>query len=186
MLLPFRADLGWIFYFGTANFRKIAGEFLSEFWWRIFQPCFPRVSGHPKHSRPKFTSRIVGIPLQFHFFEPKIYSRRFSADGGDQKIACGRCIVTEGTSAKTPLLETTLVRHSNPRRSESLGALKRTELRWQREPKTQIFAENRRFSPLLLEIHALGGRRKPQIFAEKSRKPQIWLRHLRSVTFSSA
>ena len=26
-----RADLGGIFYFGPANFRKIAGEFLSEF-----------------------------------------------------------------------------------------------------------------------------------------------------------
>ena len=37
MLVPTlcRADLGWIFYFGPANFRKIAGEFLSEFWWRI-------------------------------------------------------------------------------------------------------------------------------------------------------
>ena len=45
------------------------------------------------------------------------------------------------------------------------GALKVTELRWQRAPKTQIFAENRRFSqihPLLLEIPAFGGRRKPQ------------------------
>ena len=30
-----RADLGWIFYFGPANSRKIAGGFLSEFWWRI-------------------------------------------------------------------------------------------------------------------------------------------------------
>ena len=37
-------------------------------------------------SRPKFMSRIVGIPLQFHFLEPKIYSRRFSAYGGVQKI----------------------------------------------------------------------------------------------------
>ena len=54
--------------------------------------------------------------------------------------------------------------------------------------KLQIFAD----SPLLLEIPAFGGRRKqqktagfcrkPQIFAE----PQIGLRHLRSVTFSSA
>ena len=37
-----------------------------------------------------------------------------------------------------------------------LGALRGTELRWQRQPKTQIFAENRRFSQihrsLLLEI----------------------------------
>ena len=76
------ADLGWIFYFGPANCRKIA----SEFWWRIFRPCFSRVSGHPKNLRPKFTSRTVGIPLQFHFLEPKIYSWRFSAYGGDQQM----------------------------------------------------------------------------------------------------
>ena len=31
---------------------------------------------------------------------------------------------------------------------EALGALKGTELRLQREPKTQIFAENRRFSQI--------------------------------------
>ena len=58
--------------------------------------------------------------------------------------------------------------------------------------KPLIFAD----SPLLLEIPALGGRRKPQktadfrrkpkIFAENRRKPQIGLRHLRCVTFSSA
>ena len=58
--------------------------------------------------------------------------------------------------------------------------------------KPQIFAE----SPLLLEIQAFGGRRKPEktadfrrkplIFAANHRKPQIGLRHLRSVTFSSA
>ena len=58
--------------------------------------------------------------------------------------------------------------------------------------KPQIFAD----SPLLLEIPALGGRRKPQktadfrrkpkIFAENRRKPLIGLRHLRCVTLSSA
>ena len=57
--------------------------------------------------------------------------------------------------------------------------------------KPQLFAD----SPLLLEIPAFGGRRKPQktadfrrkpkIFAGNRRKPQIGLRHLRSVTFSS-
>ena len=36
---------------------------------------------------PKFKSRFVGIPLQFHFLEPKIYSRRFSAYSGGQKMA---------------------------------------------------------------------------------------------------
>ena len=58
--------------------------------------------------------------------------------------------------------------------------------------KPQIFAD----SPLLLEIPAFGGRRKPQktadlrrkpkIFAENRRKPLIGLRRLRCVTFSSA
>ena len=58
--------------------------------------------------------------------------------------------------------------------------------------KPPIFAD----SPLLLEIQAFGGHRKPQktadfcrkpkIFAENRRKPQIGLRHLRCVTFSSA
>ena len=58
--------------------------------------------------------------------------------------------------------------------------------------KPQIFAD----SPLHLEIPAFGGRRKPQktadfrrkpkIFAENRRKPQIGLRHLRSITLSSA
>ena len=58
--------------------------------------------------------------------------------------------------------------------------------------KPQIFLD----SPLPLEIQAFGGcrkpqktadfRRKPQVFAENRRKPQIGLRHLRCVTFSSA
>ena len=56
--------------------------------------------------------------------------------------------------------------------------------------KPQIFAD----SPFLLEIPAFGGkpqifadfRWKPKIFAENRRKAQIGLRHLRSVTFSSA
>ena len=65
---------------GPANFRKIAGEFRSEFRWRIFlanfSACFSRISGPPKNSRPE----IVGIPLN----SPKIYSRRFSAYWGDQ------------------------------------------------------------------------------------------------------
>ena len=58
------------------------------------------------------------------------------------------------------------------------GALKGTELRWQRAPKTQIFAENRRFSqihPLILEIQAFGGRRKPQIFAGNRRLGSVTL-----------
>ena len=78
-----------------------------------------------------------------------------------------------------------------------LGAVRGTELRWQREPKKQIFAENRRFS----QIHPFSSkfkhgrrklqktadfRRKPKIVAENRRKPLIGLCHPRCVTFSSA
>ena len=59
---------------------------MANFDSEIFSLVFPGFQAHPKNSRPKFTSRIVGIPLQFHFLEPKIYSRRFSACGGDQKL----------------------------------------------------------------------------------------------------
>ena len=48
--------------------------------------------------------------------------------------------------------------------------------------KLQIFAD----SPLLLEIQASRGRRKRQIFAGNRRFSQVELRHLESVTFSSA
>ena len=48
--------------------------------------------------------------------------------------------------------------------------------------KPQAFAD----SPLLLEILAFGGRRKPQKTVENRRKPRLGVRHLRSGTFSSA
>ena len=60
-------------------------NFDSEF----FGLVFPGFQATQKNSRPKFTSRIVGIPLRFHFLEPKIYSRRFFAYGEDQKIEWG-------------------------------------------------------------------------------------------------
>ena len=46
-------------------------------------------------------------------------------------------------------------------------------------------ADFRRFTPAPGNS-SIGGRRKPQIVAENRRKPQIGLRHLRCVTFSSA
>ena len=79
-----------------------------------------------------------------------------------------------------------------------LCALKGTELRWQREPETQIFVENHRVS----QIHPFSWnssigehskpqktadlRRKPKNLAENRRKPQIGLCHLRSITINSA
>ena len=56
--------------------------------------------------------------------------------------------------------------------------LKVTELRWQRAPKTQIFAENRRFLQIhpfswkVQHLEGAGNRRKPQIFAENRRFSQ--------------
>ena len=43
------------------------------------------MKGHPKNSRPKFTSRIVGVPLHFHFLAPKMYSRRLFSVTGEAK-----------------------------------------------------------------------------------------------------
>ena len=86
-----RADLGWIFHFGPAKFwencQRISQRILmANFDSEIFGLVFPGFQVTPKSSRPKFTSRIVGIPLQFLFLEPKIYSRRFSAYGRDQNL----------------------------------------------------------------------------------------------------
>ena len=59
--------------------------------------------------------------------------------------------------------------------------------------KPQIFGENHPFSWKLNHLEGAGNHRKPQIFARKPkifaenrRKPQIGLHHLGSVTFSSA
>ena len=57
---------------------------MANFDIEFFGLAFPGFQATQKNSRPKFMSRIVGIPLQFHFLEPNIYSRRFSAYGGDQ------------------------------------------------------------------------------------------------------
>ena len=81
------------------------------------------------------------------------------------------------------------------RRTGYLGALKGTELRWQGEPKMQIFAQKGTF----LQIHPFSWKSsmwRAQIFAENRRssqktqdfrrEPQTGLRHLRSVTSSLA
>ena len=57
------------------------------------------------------------------------------------------------------------------------GKLKGTELRWQRAPKTLIFAENRRFSQIhpfswkFQHFEGAGNRRKPKIFADWALSP---------------
>ena len=58
------------------------------------------------------------------------------------------------------------------------GELKGTELRWQREPKTQIFVENRRFSQIrpfswkFKHLDCTGNRRFSQKTEDFRRKPQ--------------
>ena len=60
--------------------------------------------------------------------------------------------------------------------TSNLGALKGTELRWQREPKTQIFAENRWFSQVhpfswkFKHLEGAGFSQKTADFRRKTRK----------------
>ena len=61
----------FFFFFCLANFRKIVGEFLSEFWWLFFRPCFSRISGPQKKSRPKL-SAFFPISLFFLKFSDSV------------------------------------------------------------------------------------------------------------------
>ena len=76
-----RADLGWICYFGLANFGKIAGEnsqrippanFSREFF-GLVSPRFQAPPPPKKNSHTKFTPKIAGVPLQFQMFEPILF-----------------------------------------------------------------------------------------------------------------
>ena len=57
----------------SGEFRKIAGISPEN-----VQPCFFRVSGAPP---TKVTPKIVGIPLQFQIFEPKMFHADFLLTG---------------------------------------------------------------------------------------------------------
>ena len=81
-----RADLGWIFYFGPAKFRKIAGEFLSEFWWWIlianfsalfFRGFRPPKKIHAQNSRPELSAFLSN----FTFSNPKFIHADFLLTG---------------------------------------------------------------------------------------------------------
>ena len=84
---------GMNFYFGPANFRKIAGEFLSKFGWRILIANFSALLFQgfrpPKEFTPKIHVQNCQHSSPFHVLEPKIYSQRFSAYGGDQHLILG-------------------------------------------------------------------------------------------------
>ena len=75
-----------VIFLGPANFRTNSDEFLSEFndelFPRIFGLVFPGSQTPPKqNSRPKFTPRSVGILLQFHFSNPKMFHADFLLAG---------------------------------------------------------------------------------------------------------
>ena len=55
---------------------KLPANFSANFDREFFGLVFPGLQATQKNSRPKFTSRIVGIPLQSHFLEPKIFCLR--------------------------------------------------------------------------------------------------------------
>ena len=94
-----RAELGWIFYFGPANFRKIAGEFLSEFWWRILIANFSALFFQGFRPPKKFTPKIHvqkcrhSSPISL-FLNPKFIHGDFLLTGETKiyrRCNSGRC-----------------------------------------------------------------------------------------------
>ena len=82
-----QGGFGLIFYSGLANLGKINGEFLREFFQRIFLANYFSRLQPPQKNSPKFTPKTVGIPLQFHFWAflgPTSFHAVFCAYGGDQ------------------------------------------------------------------------------------------------------
>ena len=61
----------------------LSANFSSEFIPRIFQPCLSRASGPPP---PKIHAQNRQHSSLSSNFEPKTFSRRFSAYGGDQYL----------------------------------------------------------------------------------------------------
>ena len=72
-----REDLGWICFMGLANFRKIAGEFLSESRWRMLIAKISALfSGSPKKITPKIHAQTcwhsspISLPQTQTVFTP--------------------------------------------------------------------------------------------------------------------
>ena len=83
---------GEFFIFGPANSRKIAGEFLSEFWWRIlianfsalFFPGFQATQKiHAQTSRPELSACLSN----FTFLNPKFIHGDFLLTGETKNSA---------------------------------------------------------------------------------------------------
>ena len=60
---------------------KLPANFSANFDGKYFGLVFPGFQATPKNSRPKFTSRIVGIPLQFTFLNPNLFTAIFCLGG---------------------------------------------------------------------------------------------------------
>ena len=93
MLVPTfcRADLGWNFYFGPANLRKIAGEFFSEVWWRILIANFSALFFQGFRPPEKFTPKIHvqncrhSSPISLSRTQ-NLFTAIFCLGGGDQQM----------------------------------------------------------------------------------------------------
>ena len=96
---------------------------------KFFGLVFLGLQAPTKNSRQKFTPRIVGIPLQFHFLEPQMFSRRFSAYGGDQRFGCesdtdsDRAVARNAPRALGPSLPKGPFRTKNAMALESVALL---------------------------------------------------------------
>ena len=109
------ADLGqFFFYFGPANFRKIARTFLSEFLHIHVQSCRHASTISQRETKGRFCKRVVlaNVP-SFRFLVPSFL---FLYPLFQFLVPSFRFLYPQagfwyrGTSVKTTLLETTLVR----------------------------------------------------------------------------
>ena len=82
-----RADLGWIFYVGPANLRKLpanlSASFDGDFYPQIYRLCVFRTSGPPKKFTPKIHAQKSSAFLSnnFTFSNPKLFHGDFLLTG---------------------------------------------------------------------------------------------------------
>ena len=67
--------------FGPENFSKIAGEFLSEFWWRILIANFSALFFQDFTPPKKFTPKLSAFLSDFTFWNPKFIHGDFLLTG---------------------------------------------------------------------------------------------------------
>ena len=97
---------------------------MAKFSREFFGLAFPGCQAPPPK---KFTPRIVGIPLQFYFREPKFYSRRSSAYWGDQNSPCCKRSPAKGVWQKSDEKSDRSVRKSDRKVTESVPKTKKSD-----------------------------------------------------------